>query len=92
MRFIVDTHSLVWFLEDSPRLGTRAKVALQAKNSLLGIPSIVLVEVKYLSTKGRVESSFQKIVDLIEEDNRCTIYPLDIRVASKIPTQLNIGS
>ncbi len=40
--YIVDTHSLVWFLEKSPKLGKKARNALLDSDSSLIIPTIVL--------------------------------------------------
>jgi PIN domain nuclease of toxin-antitoxin system len=33
MRYIVDTHALIWFLEDNPRLGTAAQQVLGDRES-----------------------------------------------------------
>ena len=51
---------------------------------------MVLGKKNYRAIKGKMAIIFKKIVSLIEEDPRCNIYPLDIRIVSKIPTELNI--
>ena len=55
--YVTDTHSLIWYLEDSPRLGPRAKVTFDACDrgeSVIYIPTICLVEIVYLQEKGRI--------------------------------------
>lgn len=64
---VTDTHSLLWYLNDSTKLSADAVVAFEtAEQSGLPIyvPAIVLVEVRYLVEKGRdiFESDFQLIV------------------------------
>ena len=52
--YVVDTHSLFWFLTASPRLGANAKAAFdEAQNGLafIHISAIVLAELYYLNSK-----------------------------------------
>ena len=35
MRYVVDTHTIIWFLEDNPRLGSNAKAILTDATSQL---------------------------------------------------------
>ncbi|BCB95755.1 hypothetical protein JZK55_06770 [Dissulfurispira thermophila] len=53
MVYVVDTHAIVWFFEDSSELGKNALNALASKNSRLIIPTIVLAEIFYLSQRRR---------------------------------------
>lgn len=69
---VTDTHSLLWYLNNSPKLSVDALSACsQAENngSPIYVPAIVLVEIRYLIEKGRdiFESDFQLI--LIELNN-----------------------
>jgi PIN domain nuclease of toxin-antitoxin system len=34
MRFLLDTHTFLWFIEDNPRLSTKAKTLLESEVSL----------------------------------------------------------
>jgi PIN domain nuclease of toxin-antitoxin system len=45
--FVVDTHALIWHLEDSPKLGHAAARILRDRQSELIIPTIVLAEARY---------------------------------------------
>jgi PIN domain nuclease of toxin-antitoxin system len=55
--FVTDTHGLIWYLEDSPRLGPQALAAFDACDRgecIIYIPTICLVEIVYLQEKGRI--------------------------------------
>jgi len=48
--FVTDTHGLIWYSEDSPRLGPGAREAFDACDrgvSLIYVPTICLVEIVY---------------------------------------------
>ena len=56
-RYVTDTHGLIWYLEDNPRLGVEAKAAFDACDqgmALIYVPTICLVELVYLCEKGRI--------------------------------------
>lgn len=55
--YVTDTHGLIWYLEDSPRLGVEARAAFDACDrgeALIYVPTICLVELVYLCEKGRI--------------------------------------
>ncbi len=57
--YVADTHALIWYLEDSPRLGESAQKIFDACDrgeTLIFVPTIVLVEMLYLQEKGRIPS------------------------------------
>jgi len=49
--YVIDTHALVWFLEQSPKLGNNARNAFLDTDSILIIPTIVLAKIKFLLIK-----------------------------------------
>jgi PIN domain nuclease of toxin-antitoxin system len=44
MKYIIDTHALIWFLEGNSRLGATAKEILSDSSSELILPAIALAE------------------------------------------------
>lgn len=88
--FIVDTHALVWFLEQSPKLGKKAKNVFLDNDSILIIPTIVLAEIKFLFGKNRFSTSIEEVFTVIENDPRCIVQPMDLDVVSMLPTKLEI--
>jgi PIN domain nuclease of toxin-antitoxin system len=54
---VTDTHGLIWYLENSPRLGSDARAAFDACDRgeiVIYVPTICLVEIIYLQEKGRI--------------------------------------
>jgi PIN domain nuclease of toxin-antitoxin system len=63
---VTDTHALIWYLEDSPRLGADARGAFEACDrgeSVIYVPTICLVEIVYLQEKGRIPSDLKAALD-----------------------------
>jgi PIN domain nuclease of toxin-antitoxin system len=87
---VLDTHPVVWFLEASSRLSTKAQRAISDPTSQLIIPSIVLAEITYLYNRKRIATPASEIrARLIAADN-VVVYPLDEQVVDKLPTALDI--
>ncbi len=64
--FVTDTHSLIWYLEDSPHLGPKANQAFDACDRgeiIIYIPTICFVEMVYLQEKGRIPSHLKMQFD-----------------------------
>jgi PIN domain nuclease of toxin-antitoxin system len=63
---VTDTHGLIWYLEDSPRLGSGARAAFDACDrgeSVIYVPTICLVEITYLQEKGRIPADLKAQLD-----------------------------
>ncbi len=59
---VADTHSVIWYLEDSPRLGRGALEVFDACDRgelVIYIPTICLVEIIYLQEKGRISADLK---------------------------------
>lgn len=68
MRYLLDTHALVWYLTDDPRLGSRARKVLDDNDSLLILPTVVLAEVKYVADRKRVPLAFDEVLSSVIGD------------------------
>ena len=90
MTYVLDTHPVVWFLESSRRLSARAGTVLRDRSHTFILPTIVLVEITYLYTKGRIEVDTARVQQRLVAASHCVLYPLDEQVALRIPTGLNI--
>lgn len=58
--YVVDTHFLIWYLQDNPRLSHRGRsIFLRADEgrAIIAIPTIVLVEMIYLADKKRIANT-----------------------------------
>jgi PIN domain nuclease of toxin-antitoxin system len=78
MRYVIDTHALIWFLEKNPRLGAQATSILSDPESSLVLPAIALAESVWIVERGRTSiPSAQMLLDAVIADPRITIYALD---------------
>ena len=62
---VADTHSVVWYLHDDPRLSAAAGSAMDAAYSAgdpIFVSSMSLVELTYLVEKGRVPANALKML------------------------------
>ncbi|MCS6839305.1 MAG: PIN domain-containing protein [Roseiflexaceae bacterium] len=70
IRVVADTHTLLWYLYDDPRLSAAAGAMLDAAHAAgdqVAISSIALAEVVYLIDKGRVDAvAFERILAALD--------------------------
>ncbi|GAB4202316.1 MAG: hypothetical protein Fur006_55730 [Coleofasciculaceae cyanobacterium] len=78
MKYVIDTHALIWFLEGNSRLGANAKAILAHPDSQLVIPATTLAEAVWIVERGRTSiPSGKDVIAAVETDYRVLIYPLD---------------
>ncbi|MGR3294130.1 MAG: type II toxin-antitoxin system VapC family toxin [Candidatus Scalindua sp.] len=90
MYVVTDTHPWVWFLTASSRLSDNSKSILSDPSNIVIIPSIVMMEIKYLYERKRIDLSFDEAMLLVETAENIILYPLDISVVINSPTNLDI--
>lgn len=90
MKYVADTHALVWFLEDNRRLSKPAKAVLLDSSSEIVIPTIVLAEAKFLFAKQRINIDLSSLYRRMVAARNCSVYPLDESVIDHMPTSLEI--
>lgn len=86
---VVDTHAIVWYLQDDPRLSTKAADvpdSATAAGDAIYVPSICLVELSYLIEKQRLPAIVreQLIETLDDPASPCSLAPLDRMVADAL--------
>lgn len=86
MRLLLDTHVLLWWLEDAPRLSepqTRALERAEADGEALAVAAISLWEIAKLAEIGRIRPSrtIDAVLDQIEQHPAIEVVPLNARVA-----------
>ena len=82
MFIVTDTHPWVWFLTANTRLSSKAKELLSTPSNLIIIPTIVMMEIKYLYQHKRITLSFEEALQQIEASENVLLYPLDISIAT----------
>ena len=71
--YIVDTHALIWYFSDSPRLGDRARSVFTRGDSgetILYIPSIALAELYYANVKNGSPIDFDEMYRTLNESDQ----------------------
>jgi PIN domain nuclease of toxin-antitoxin system len=86
IRLVADTHTILWYLYDDPRLSGPAASALDAAEldgDQIAIASITLAEIVYLVEKGRIQqSSFERIASALEDVTSALVeIPFDLSIA-----------
>jgi PIN domain nuclease of toxin-antitoxin system len=89
----VDTHAIVWYLNDDSRLSIAAAEALDRatdEGEVIHVPSVCLVELTYLIEKGRIPRlARERLVRALDDPaTPCRLAPLDRNVADA-PELLN---
>lgn len=85
MILVIDTHALVWYVEDSPRLSSTARRLLLSPNVRFIVPTIVLAEARSLEESGRTKVSWDDVLAALEADPRFDVYPLTLDVLRRMP-------
>ena len=73
IRAVADTHALIWYIYDDPRLSETARSTMEAielSGNHIAAPSISLVEMVYLIEKARIPAeSLGKTIALFKRAN-----------------------
>ena len=84
MKYVVDTHVLLWFLGDSPKLSDRARSILIDPDSQLVLPAIALAEAVWIVKHGKTNiPSTEFLWDAVSDDFRVEVYPLNRAVIER---------
>jgi PIN domain nuclease of toxin-antitoxin system len=78
---VVDTHTLIWYIEGNPKLGKDAKTILDDVKSVLVFPMIALAEAMDIVQKRRTSiPDVQTLLNRIFTDSRIEIEPLTVEI------------
>ena len=80
MNFVTDTHALVWWFIDSPKISPKAAGIFEKcekGEDLIFIPSIVIAEALVIFEKKRVSFDFKNLLVRIDNSRNFVIIPLD---------------
>lgn len=87
IQVVADTHAVIWYLYDDPRLSLPARTlmdAVDAEGNQIAIASITLAEIIYLIERGRVPPTvFDDLLMLLDEiDTTLVVVPFDRAIAN----------
>ncbi len=86
---VTDTHALLWYLSNHPKLSAGARLAMEAAEAAgapIYVPSIVVVELRYLVEKGTItEADYGIVITALKDSTTAlTIAPLDLDTADAL--------
>lgn len=87
-RYVIDTHSLVWYFTKSVSLSEKAKNCFkQCENNeaTIIIPTIVLAESLYISEKKKISFNYESFITGIFASTNYSIHPFDFEVLLELP-------
>ena len=95
MDYITDTHSIVWYFTEDPRLSRHALKVFEktVREEVIIIPVVVLAEIMYISNKGKITLTFNETLQKINSYENFIVAPLDLeilKVAEKIKLNLEM--
>lgn len=84
IKYVLDAHALIWYLEGNSRLGGGARKVLDDAAAEMIVPIIALCEIIHVISKGRVKiKSAKELLDQIGLDPRFEIAPLSESVLNE---------
>jgi PIN domain nuclease of toxin-antitoxin system len=81
---LLDTHVVIWLAQDYRRISTKAQSAIKdarKQDRGLAVPSIVLVEIARLASRGQIYFEPDAETVLAEVERRFTILPITADIA-----------
>jgi PIN domain nuclease of toxin-antitoxin system len=85
--YVIDTHSLVWYLSDWQKLGKKSQEIfdkIEKGNAIALIPAIVLAEIVFLAEKKRIRSTLENTLSRIESSDNFKIIFMDLAIIKKL--------
>lgn len=86
MPYVTDTHALVWYMENDPKLSQEAKNIFQKVDNMqeyVFIPCIVFFELLYLTEKKKVVADFDRFLAMVSASKNYKIEPLCLPIIEK---------
>lgn len=90
MRYVVDTHTLLWYIGNDRRLGANAHHILNDPNAKLIVPVLVLAEAKHAADRKRVSVPFETVLQTVIDSSHIEVLSLDISAVGYLSSELDI--
>jgi len=86
MPYVTDTHSIVWYMTDDPKLSKEAKRIFRKVDSgedYIFIPCIVFFELLYLTEKKKLTIDFDNFIAMLFLSKNYKVEPLCLPIIEK---------
>ena len=87
MNYVTDTHALLWWFTDSPRISPKASEIFEKSEegeNVIFIPSIVIAELLSIFDKKRVSFDFKNLFQKIHTSENFVLIALDYPILQKM--------
>jgi PIN domain nuclease of toxin-antitoxin system len=89
IRAVADTHTVLWYLYDDPRLSQAAEElmdAIDAAGDQIAVSSIALAEMIYLTEKGRIAAeALERVLTALDQPDATLVdVPFDRTIAEEM--------
>ena len=87
MNFVADTHALIWWFTDSPRISLKASEIFEKcekGENVIFIPSIVIAEALSIFDKKRFSFNFKNLFKKINDSENFVLVALDYPILQKM--------
>ncbi|MEW6003534.1 MAG: type II toxin-antitoxin system VapC family toxin [bacterium] len=81
MKYVTDTHTLIWHMTDNPKLSQEARRILSEENIV--IPCIFFFELLYLIEKKKITVKFDDLLMMISSSRNYQIEPICLPIIRK---------
>ena len=87
MNFVTDTHALIWWFTDSPKISLKAAEIFEKcerGENIIFVPSIVIAEALSIFDKKRVIFDFRRLFKMINDSVNFRLIALDYPILLKM--------
>lgn len=93
MNFVTDTHALLWWFANSPKISPKASAIFEKcekGENVIFVPSIVIAEALSIFDKKRISFNFKKLFKEIHDSENFILIALDYPILQKMVALKNI--
>ena len=93
MNYVTDTHALIWWFIDSPRISSKAAEIFEKcerGENVIFIPSIVMAEALTIFEKKKVSFNFKNLLQKIDASQNFMLIALDYPLLQEMMTLKDI--
>jgi PIN domain nuclease of toxin-antitoxin system len=93
MNFVTDTHALLWWFTDNPKISQKVSSIFEKcekGETVIFVPSIVIAETLSIFDKKRVSFNFKRLFKNIIDSENFILVPLDYPILQKMIALKNI--
>jgi len=86
MPYVSDTHSLIWYMTNDPKLSYKAKEIFRRADDgeeIIFIPCIIFFELFYLTEKRKIPIDFDEFLAMIPQSENYKVEPLCLSIIQK---------